>query len=138
MSFRVRSGKKGIALRLHALEATIMDIVWRRRLQRFCVQDVLSILERKREIAYTTVMTTLVRLYEKGLLHRERDGRRFAYSPAMTREAFLESTAREVLDGAVGDRGALALLSAKVSKASLEELDALEELIRRRREELEP
>jgi predicted transcriptional regulator len=33
-------------------------------------------------LAYTTVMTVLVRLYEKGLLVREKEGRRFLYSAA--------------------------------------------------------
>lgn len=33
-------------------------------------------------LAYTTVLTTLVRLYEKGRVDRERQGRAYAYSPA--------------------------------------------------------
>ena len=34
------------------------------------------------ELAYTTIMTTLARLHEKGILTRERVGRAFAYAPA--------------------------------------------------------
>ena len=137
MTFRLRSGKKGLALRLHDLEAAIMDVVWSKRLQSFAVSDVLSILEKRRDIAYTTVMTTIVRLYDKGLLRRTRDGRRYLYSPKLTREEFLQSTAREVLDGAVGGQQALAMLAEKVSDASAAELDELEALIRQRREELD-
>jgi predicted transcriptional regulator len=136
-AYRLRPGKKGIELRLHELEAAIMHVVWSRGLASFAVSDVLAVLEKRREIAYTTVMTTVARLHAKGLLARERDGRRYLYSPKLTREAFLEATAREVLDGAVGAPRAIAMLAEKVSEASAPELDALEALIRQRRQELE-
>ena len=67
MTFRLRSGKKGLELRLHDLEATIMDVVWGKHLSSFAVGDVLAILEKQRDIAYTTVMTTMSRLAEKGV-----------------------------------------------------------------------
>ncbi|HKO92378.1 MAG TPA: BlaI/MecI/CopY family transcriptional regulator [Polyangiaceae bacterium] len=137
VSFRLRPGKKGIELRLHDLEATVMDVVWTKNLARFAVSDVVALLEKQREIAYTTVMTTLVRLHRKGLLEREREGKRYLYSAKLSRTAFLESTAREVLDRAVGGHGALVMLSEKVSQASASELDELEALIRNRRRELE-
>lgn len=133
---RLRHGKTGIHLRLHELEASIMDAVWRKQFESFAVSDVLAVLERQRSIAYTTVMTTIARLHDKGLLRRVRDGKRYLYSPRLTREQFLESTVRDVLDGADGTR-AIAMLAEKVSEASALELDELEALIRRRREELE-
>jgi predicted transcriptional regulator len=114
-----------------------MDVVWSRKLSTFAVGDVLAILEKQREIAYTTVMTTVSRLHDKGLLERERDGKRYLYTPKLTREQFLESTARTVLDDAVGGHQAMAMLAEKVSEASAGELDDLERLIRQRREELE-
>ena len=137
MTFRLRSGKKGLELRLHDLEATIMDVVWSKRLASFAVGDVLAILEKQRDIAYTTVMTTVTRLYEKGILQRERDGKRYLYSPKLTREEFMESTAREVLDEAVGGHPAMVMLAEKVSEASAGELDDLAALIQKRREELD-
>lgn len=135
---RLRQGKKGIAVRLFDLEAEIMDVIWSRKLEGFAVSDVLSVLERRRDIAYTTVMTTVVRLHEKGLLDRSRDGRRYLYSPRLSREEFLQSTAREVLEG-LGDssgRQALALLVETVSSADDETLTELERMIRLRRKEL--
>jgi predicted transcriptional regulator len=137
MTFRLRSGKKGLKLRLHDLEATIMDVVWSKQLASFAVGDVLAILEKQRDIAYTTVMTTVTRLFEKGLLARERDGKRYMYFPKLTREEFLEATAREVLDQAVGGHQAMVMLAEKVSEASAGELDDLEALIQKRREELD-
>jgi predicted transcriptional regulator len=129
-------GEKGLGVRLHELESTIMDVVWSRRLTSFAVSDVLAVLQAQREIAYTTVMTTVVRLHGKGLLRRVRDGRRYLYSPKLSREQFLEATAREVLDKTVGVPRAIAMLAEKVSEASASDLDALEALIRRRRREL--
>jgi predicted transcriptional regulator len=137
MAFRLRTGKKGLELRLHDLEAAIMDVVWSKKLASFAVSDVHVILEKRRDIAYTTVMTTVARLHDKGLLARARDGKRYLYSPKTTREQFLESTAREVLEGAVGGHQAMAMLAEKVGEASAVELDELEALIRQRREELE-
>jgi predicted transcriptional regulator len=136
MTFRLRSGKKGLELRLHELEAAIMDVVWSKQLTSFAVADVLCILEQQRDIAYTTVMTTVARLHDKGLLERERDGKRYLYAPKLSREQFLEATAREVLDRAVGGPQALAMLAEKVGEASAGELDELEALIQKRREEL--
>lgn len=136
VTFRLRPGKKGLELRLHDLEAAIMDVVWSRRLSSFAVSDVLSVLEKQRDIAYTTVMTTVTRLHDKGLLDRERDGKRYLYTPKLTREEFLQSTAREVLEEAVGGHQAIAMLAEKVSEASAGELDELEALIHKRRVEL--
>lgn len=137
MTFRVRSGKRGIELRLHELEAAIMEVVWAKKLTAFAVSDVVAVLEKSREIAYTTVMTTLGRLYDKGLLSRTRDGKRYLYTAKLSRAEFLETTAREVLDGAVGEHRALAMLVQKVSESSASELDELEALIHQRRRELD-
>ncbi len=137
MTFRVRSGKRGIELRLHELEAAVMEVVWTKKLSGFAVSDVVAVLEKRRDIAYTTVMTTLNRLHEKGLLARVRDGKRYLYVAKLSREEFLESTAREVLDGAVGEHQALSMLVHKVSEASTSELDELEALIQQRRRELD-
>ena len=138
MSFRLREGQTGIRARLHDLEADVMDVVWSRNLVQFAVGDVLRVLERRRDIAYTTVMTTLGRLHEKRLLDRQKEGKRYVYSPRMTREEFLQETAREVLDGLgeVSAQHALALLAEKVSEASPDELEELEQMIRLRRKEL--
>lgn len=139
MTFRLREGQTGIRARLHDLEADVMDVVWSRHLDRFAVGDVLRVLERRRDIAYTTVMTTLGRLHEKKLLDRHKDGKRYAYSPRLTREEFMQDTAREVLEGLeqVSSPHAMALLAERVSSAGSDELEKLEAAIRKRREELD-
>ena len=136
MALRVRPGKKGLELCLHDLEAAIMDVVWSRNFRTFAVSDVLLVLEKKREIAYTTIMTTVARLFDKGVLSRTREGKKYVYAPKYTREEFLEFTAREVLNCAATGHGAVALLADRVSEASRSELDELEALIKQRRQEL--
>lgn len=135
---RVRKGKKGLALTLYDLEATIMDVVWSKDLVRFTVNDVLVVLVQQRDIAYTTVMTTLARLHTKGLLRRIRDGKRYLYSARFTRVEYLQSTARTVLQGIAGTSsdGAMALLVDTVSNADEELLSELERIINRRRKDL--
>jgi len=138
MEFRIRKGQDGAAIRLHDLEAEIMDVVWSRGLREFAVSDVLETLERRREIAYTTVMTTLVRLHEKAVLERRRDGKKYLYTPCYTREQFVQETVREVLEslGNAAGRDVLALLVETASAADEATLDELDRMIRRRREEL--
>lgn len=137
MKFRLRSGQHGVQLRLFELEAAVMEAVWTKALCSFSVSEVQQELGRTREIAYTTVMTTLARLHDKGLLNRQREGKRYLYSSLLSRQEFLEATAREVLDRSIDEPTALALLAEKVSEASASELDDLEALIQRRRKELE-
>lgn len=50
------------------------------------------------DLAYTTVMTTLARLFEKGSVHRHRAGRAFAYEPAMDVAAAAAEQMRRLLD----------------------------------------
>ena len=138
MTFRLRSGKRGVAIRLHDLQAEVMDVVWSRGFERFAVSDVLAVLEKRREVAYTTIMTTVGRLHEKGLLKRYRDGKRYLYQARVTREEFLQETAREVMreTGGPADRESLALLVETVSSADADALDELERVIKLRRKEL--
>jgi predicted transcriptional regulator len=52
----------------------------------------------KAGLAYTTVMTTLSRLFEKGLVERRRAGRGYAYSPSMREAEFAARRFRALLD----------------------------------------
>lgn len=135
---RIRPEHEGLRASLFDLEADVMEIVWAESWATFAVSEVHERLADTREIAYTTVMTTVSRLHDKGLLERERDGKRYLYRPAMSRDEFLRTMAREVL-GSFFDAGleaAEALLVERVADADARELDRLEALIRARREEL--
>lgn len=92
-------------------------------------------------IAYTTVMTTLDRLYKKRLLSRCKDGRAFIYKPLVTRAEFEQGIAEDVIDGllAGGSSGVepvLACIVDAVSEHDRELLDELDRLIKEKRAEL--
>ena len=132
---RIRPEQDGLRTSLFDLEAEIMEVVWEGGWDEFPVSDVHAILEGQREIAYTTVMTTVSRLHDKGLLTRTRQGRRYLYRPVMSRSGFIEAMTREVLGSLppVGQEAAVALLVERVAEADEAELDRLEALIRARR-----
>jgi predicted transcriptional regulator len=135
---RFRPEQAGLRAALFDLEADIMDVVWSKGWQDFSVADVQRELEREREIAYTTVMTTVTRLHDKGLLERERDGKRYVYRPVMSRDKFTETMARELLGSlsGLGHEQALALLVDQVADSDAKELRRLEALIAKRKREL--
>jgi predicted transcriptional regulator len=88
------------------LEAVVMDRIWNRD-GTTTVREVFDELAAEREIAYTTVMSTMDNLHTKGWLARERDGKAYRYWPALTREQHSAQLMREALDG--GGRSDLVL-----------------------------
>lgn len=82
--------------RLGELEARVMEVVWNRG-GWSTPGEVLELLEGERQLAYTTVMTILVRLWQKGLLERRKDGRAYAYHPIQSREEWNAQRMSELL-----------------------------------------
>lgn len=115
-----------------------MELVWAHG--ESCVRDVVDRLERP--LAYTTVMTTLDRLYKKGLLDRQKSERAFVYSPRLTRMEWEEKLAGHLVAGLLANpqRSSDLLISCLVEAAGERDEAVLEELerkIRRKRRELE-
>jgi predicted transcriptional regulator len=92
--------------RLGALEAEVMELAWRRG-GWMGVNDLLAALKGPQR-AYTTVMTIVTRLCDKGLLERRRQGRGFVYRPALSREELAARALRDVLAGAEDPAAVLA------------------------------
>jgi predicted transcriptional regulator len=67
------------------LEAVVMDRAWAHDAP-VTVREVFDELAADRDIAYTTVMSTMDNLHRKGWLAREREGKAYRYWPTMTRE----------------------------------------------------
>lgn len=93
------------------------------------------------KIAYTTLMTTLDRLFKKGLLDRRRVGRPFLYAPRVTREEFERGVAEDVIAdllerGGGGAEPLLACIVETVSERDRELLDKLYKLVQEKRREL--
>jgi predicted transcriptional regulator len=81
---------------LGPLESEIMDVVW--DAGEVTVRDVHRALNEVRPIAYTTVMTTLGRLTDKGLLRRVEDQPAHRYSALVSRDEYASSTVKSVVD----------------------------------------
>ena len=119
------------------LEATVMQILWDGGEK--SVRDVVDRLGRP--LAYTTVMTTLDRLFKKGLLERRKSDRAFFYRPRWSRAQWEQKRAGDLLSGFLaGSRPSGDLLISCLVDAVGEHdeslLDELEEKIRRKRAEL--
>src|ERR1700739_4351931 len=94
---------------LHELEAEIMEEVWRQG--EATVKRVMDALNRKAKPprAYTTYMTVMQRLDDKGLLDRTRSGRADTYTPTLSREEYQELRAGAQVQGLVDEFGDVAL-----------------------------
>lgn len=122
---------------LGGLEREVMKRVWR--------DGEVSVREVHRSLdgrpAYTTVMTTLDRLYRKGLLVRRKSGRAFLYAARFSREEFERGLAEDVFEGllnrAAGEaEPLLACIVEAVGERDQELLGELERLVRLKQEEL--
>lgn len=87
---------KQAKLQMGELEAMVMDVLWDRR-GWLTPGEVHEIIATNRSLAYTTVMTILVRLWQKGRLERQRDGRAYAYRALQSREEHAAARMQELL-----------------------------------------
>ena len=134
---------EGIKKALGELEAEVMECLWKSynhayRQTGASVQEVCDTLNQTREIAYTTVMTTMDRLYKKGYLERIKIGKAYIYTPAYSREKFQEALAKEVLGGVL-DSFAEPVISTfvdMITKENPEYLDRLARMIEEKRKTL--
>ncbi len=94
---------------LGPLEQEVMDCVWRD--EAVSVRDVHSCLKKTRKIAYTTVMTIMTRLTDKGLLKRKIRGKAFIYSPKKTKEQTAKSMIGKIVDSLVDQFGEEAVVA---------------------------
>jgi len=89
------------------LENQVLDVLWAST-GPLTPREVCGQLSQHREIAYTTVMTTLVRLWRKGTVERQSVGRTFAYRPGISREERVAARMQELLCGPGDGSAALA------------------------------
>lgn len=118
---------------LGPLEQDVMEAVW--DLGATTVRDVHAVLAADREIAYTTVMTTMSRLASKGMLLRDTSGLAHVYRAHVARDDYARSTVDSVLAWLL-DRypePAAAYLAEVVDDVDDVTLDALRHAVNRRR-----
>lgn len=129
-----KSSDEILANRLGALERAVMALAW--ELDEVSVRDACARLDPG--VAYTTMMTTMDRLFKKGLLARRKVGRAFVYRAAASRQEMEGAVASELVHSLLGRGGgeALPILSSLVDAVSDRDralLEELERLIREKR-----
>lgn len=121
---------------LGSLEERVMNVLWTRS-GPMAVRDVCGKLKGDSPPAYTTVMTTLDRLYKKGLLKRHKDGAAFLYETAMSRDDYRRRIVESTVSGLLGRSSDLDPILAAFVDAAAEvdedNLKRLEEIIAERR-----
>ncbi len=122
---------------LGTLEFELMEILWSRG--ESSVRDVVPKLSRP--LAYTTVMTTLDRLFKKGLLDRHKSERAFVYLPHLSRQEWERTRAENLVAGFLSGPHPsrellLSCLLDAVGEHDARLLDDLEKKIRTRRKVL--
>jgi predicted transcriptional regulator len=121
---------------LGPLEQQLLSALWLRGSA--TVREILDAGDIK--LAYTTVMTTLDRLYKKQLLSRTAEGRAFRYSPRYTQEelekAAVGETIRQLLGSGAPASLPLSYLVEAVSEHDAGLLDDLQRLLDQKRREL--
>ncbi|WP_274561175.1 BlaI/MecI/CopY family transcriptional regulator [Streptomyces spiramyceticus] len=111
---------------LGELEDAVMTRVWQWN-RPVTVREVLEDLQKERSIAYTTVMTVMDNLHQKGWVRREVEGRAYRYTAVSTRAAYSAALMNEAWS--TSDNPAAALV-AFFGMMSAEQRDALEDAMR--------
>ena len=93
---------------LGELESEIMEIVWQSS-RSVSVREVTENLQHKRKIAYTTVMTIMGRLVDKGLLKRKESGKAYIYQPTYSKDKFLTRISRQIIKNLIANFGDIAI-----------------------------
>lgn len=124
------------SVRLGPLERQLMELLWVR--ESATVRELLD--EGSVGLAYTTVMTTLDRLYKKKFLDRVPEGRAFRYSPRYSREELERAAAGETIHQLLGSGETpslpLSYLVEAVSEHDIGLLDELQQVLDRKRKEV--
>jgi predicted transcriptional regulator len=109
-SRRQRDSADPVARYLGGLQAEVLDVFWGR--DDATVREAHGELNwrRRRKLAYTTVLTLVTRLWSRGFLEREPEGRGFRYRQAKTREELLTELSDELIDRLFTDFGDIAVV----------------------------
>ena len=109
-------------------ESIVMEVLWGR--SPLGSDEVVAALSARSDWAEPTIKTLLNRLLKKGAIRAERDGRRYLYSPVLTREAWVASQSEGVLDRLFGGRVApLVAHFSERGKLSQQDIDELKRLV---------
>lgn len=133
-----KSSREILEKSLGTLEREVMAICWQH--DEISVRDVCALLTTP--VAYTTVMTTMDRLFKKRLLSRKKSGRAFVYRPSATHDEIRGAVATELVNSLLSRDGSepLPILSSLVDAVSERDralLDDLERLVQAKRRQID-
>lgn len=122
-------GKKERAYELGEAELVVLRVLWDGGAQ--TVREVMTHLhERGRKVAYTTVLTFLTRLEQKGYVSSNKEDTAYVYRPRVSRESVTRSRVRALLDQLYdGAAGPMVLQLIEDERLSTEEIAKLRKLI---------
>ncbi|WP_371527948.1 BlaI/MecI/CopY family transcriptional regulator [Streptomyces sp. NBC_01283] len=106
---------------LGELEDSVMTRVWKWN-RPVTVREVLEDLQQERSIAYTTVMTVLDNLHQKGWVRREAEGRAYRYEAVSTRAAYAAALMNEAWSQSDNPAAALVAFFGMMSEEQREAL----------------
>ena len=129
----VRPKEHGPEHLLGELEAVVMQIIWQRG--EVTVRGVREALLPDRPLAYTTVMTIMSRLAQKGILATRKQGKVFYYQATATPHEFIAQRAQQAVQDVLASFGdvAMAYFLHELDDADPEQLAALRDLIPKER-----
>jgi predicted transcriptional regulator len=132
--------RKDLQAFLGPLEASIMTDIWNSKKRPLSVRDVHESLKASKDIAYTTVMSTMNRLYEKGILDRQiekgKGGLYYVYWPILEEQAFKKSAVGEVLSSLMDNFGEVIANYLTDNSSSSEEVSKkLKEILNKKQQE---
>jgi len=121
---------------LGELQRAAMEVVW--QLGEASVRDVRLHLERKRQLAYTTVLTVMQKLEKAGWLDHRQEGNRYVYVPTRNRDEAGAGSVQQFLNRAFnGDAVVLFQHLIRQSDLSQDDLRELKKMIDDKRKEMQ-
>jgi BlaI family transcriptional regulator, penicillinase repressor len=91
-----------VPVSISVAESAVMEIMWRK--SPIATEEVVEALAHQRKWREATVKTLVNRLLRKGAIRAARDGRRYLYSPVLTREQWLSDESESLVERLFGGR----------------------------------
>lgn len=116
---------------LGELEKDVMKEIWTNK-HPLTVKSVHEALNKKRKIAYTTVMTVMGRLVTKGFLKTTASGKAYIYQAAVSKDKFLTKISRQIINNFISNFGdvAVAHFAQEIEKIPAEKRDKLLKMLK--------
>jgi predicted transcriptional regulator len=132
---RVRKNRVGVGSGLGELEADIMSVVW--GIGSASVKDVFEELYPEKRLAYTTIMTVMSRLANKGVLKQDRSGTAYLYTPNVSKEDMAKAMINQVVDKVLsGNPYPALLLMLERCDFGPSEIESIRQLVENKQEAL--